>query len=254
MSYTFIVLDLKNKLDVNILQSDFNKHYSDYEVLYCSTKLVVPIENFVCYSFEENSCPEEVINRVLMYSDKQNIVVIREYTNIEDIKKQTNNLLLSNQVVYFKQEKSAIKKFFGKIIHFFAKMLFFKDLIVTNASCVSYGEVASNILKKIESPSNLMRTNQWQGVQLVGVDGGKKYKFKYNFKKYLFKALITFIILLVGMVGFFVFKSKFDILLNVVIWLVNLVCLFLGIVFGTDWYIKSQIGENVYKKAKIKGE
>lgn len=254
MSYTFIVLDLENKLDVNNLQNDFNKYYSDYEVLYCSTNLVVPIDNFVCYTFDANQGTEEIINRVLMYGDKQNIVVIREYTNIEDIKKQTQSLLLTNQVVYFTQEKSTLKNFFGKIMHFFAKMLFFKDLIVSNASCVSYGEVASNILKKIESPSNLMRTNQWQGVQLVGIDGGKKYKFKYNYKKYLLKTLIPFIIFIVGIVCFFAFKSKIDILLSIVIWLVNLGCLFLGVVFGTDWYIKSQIGENVYKKAKIKGE
>ncbi len=251
MSFSFIVIDLDNKIDIKDFQNQIYNNYSDYEIIYCSSKQISNFQNTTTYVFDKNENPEKIINSVVMYANKSNMVVIRDYTNMEDIKKQTKSLLLNNQVVYFKKELSPFKKFIWKIVHFFAKILFAKDIVPINYSCATYGEIATNVLKKIEFPSNLMRTNQWQGVQLVTIDGGKPYKFKYNVKKNIFQTLIPLTLMILGIILFFVFRTKFDVLLKIIVWLFNIICFIIFMVYGLNWFIKNEIGENISQKSNL---
>ena len=251
MSFSFIVLDLENKIDVNKFQSQISQNYTDYEIIYCSSKKVSSSPNFIPYMFNKDEESEKILNSVVMNTNKTNIVVIREYTGIEDVIKQTKSLLLNNQVVYFKKQLSPFKKFFWKIVRVFAKMLFSKEITPINYSCATYGEIASNVLRKIEFPSNLMRTNQWQGVQMVTIDGGKQYKFIYDQKKCILQTFIPLALMILGIVLFFVLKTKIDALFKIIIWLFNIICFILFMVYGINWFIKNEIGENISQKSNI---
>ena len=254
MSFSFVILDLKNELNLSNVINTFNKYYKDYEIIYCATKQVEKIDKVKQYLFDDKECSEKILNTVLKYSTKTNIVVVRGFTSFEEIKKQTNNLLLTNQIVYFKKQLSPIRMFFYKLFRTITKLIFSNDIVFCNFSCTSYGEIASNVLKKIKYPSNLMRTNEWQGIQLVGIDGGKTYKFKYNCIKSILQCCIPLLVSLVCMFLIFIFKNKFNTLSNILFVLIAIIGVLTSIIFGANWFIKSQIGENILEKADIKKE
>lgn len=251
MSFTFLVIDLQNKVNLLELQNNIKQNYADYEIIYCSSKTTTNYDNVVPYCFDSNEDPEKIINSITKYCSKTNLVVVRDFTTFEDIKLQIKNLSLSNQIVYFKKELSLVRQFFWKILHFLIKLILFKDMALVNYGCVTYGEIATNILRKIENPSNLMRTNQWQGIQQVYVSGGRKYKLKYNIKKCLLQTLIPFALMIIGIVVFFVTKAKTDSLFKIINWFFIIICLIMSVVFGVNWFVKSQIGENNIEKSKI---
>lgn len=253
-SYSFVILDLNNKINISELCDFLNQNYSDYEVLYCTSKPTNNYLNVINYNFAENEDSEKIINSVIKFCEKNNIIVIREYTTCEDIKRQTNALVLTNQIVYFNKEMSNFKKFFYNILLKLINLLFLKDFILTNSCCVSYGEIASNILKKLEYPSNLMRINGWQGIQLVGVDGGKSFKFNYNKTKSALLTLVPLFFSILLVILFIVLKNKMSTMVKIFIWLTIFISIVLSSVFGINWFIKNEIGENILEKAKIKGE
>lgn len=253
MSYSFILIDLNNSLDIKDINSNLSKKYNDYEILYCSSKKC-EMDNVISLVFDKDEDVESIINYAVAKITKNNLVVIREFTSCEEIYKQTKSLLLNNQIVYFKKELSPIKKFFWNILYKIIKLLFSKDITLTNFNCVTYGEIATNILYKLEYPSNLMRVNQWQGIQLVDVEGGKKYKFKYNKLKSMPSTFIPLFISILLITLFFIFKSKLNFLIQTIFWLTAIICLVISGIYGINWFIKTQIGENNFKKVKIKGE
>lgn len=254
MSFSFVILDLKNKIDLSKVVNFFNKNYSDYEILYCTTKHVENINNVKTYLFNSDEDSEKILNSIIKHATKTNIVVVREFTSCEDILRQTKNLLLTNQIIYYKKQASPFKMFFYKLFHKIARWLFSKEIVLCNFSCVTYGEIASNVLKKIEYPSNLMRTNLWQGIQLIGIDGGKSCKFKYKKTKNILQCILPLAISILFVCLFVIFKSKLDILAIIIFALMVVIGLVTSMVFGVNWFIKSQIGENILEKAIIKEE
>lgn len=254
MSFSFIIIDLNNKIDLEKTLNEFEKNYTDFEVIYCSSAKINKTKNVKSFVFDANENSEKILNAVTKEAEKKNIVVVRKFTSVDDIKKQTKSLLLSNQIVFYQKSLNSFQNFFWNILRFFIKLIIFKDFVLCNFNCVTYGEIASNVLKKIEYPSNLMRTNQWQGVQMVGLDGGEKYKFKYNKTKNILSFIIPLLLMIICILVFCIFKSKLDILLNIVLWLVAIICIVVCAVFGVNWFIKSQIGENILEKSKIKEE
>lgn len=254
MSFSFVILDLENKLDVSQLQNFFSKNYAEYEIILCSSQNINKVPNVYNYVFDVTENKEKILNTVIKKCSKKNIVVIRDFLSLEEIKKQTRSLLFTNQIVYFEKDVSKVQRFFWNILQKLIKLLFFKDLLLINANCITYGEIASNVLKKIDSPSNLMRINNWQGIQLVSIDGGKKIKFKYNILKNVLLTFIPLIFTIILISLYFVFKTNISNLFGIIIWLSSIICLVLSVVFGLNWFIKSQIGENILENAKIKGD
>ena len=254
MTFSFVILDLKNEIEMPKVVNFFNKNYSDYEILYCASKHLEKMNNVKTYLFNHDEDSEKILNSVIKQATKTNIVVVREFTSCEDILRQTKNLLLTNQIVYYKKQASPFKMFFYKLFHKIARWLFSKEIILCNFSCVTYGEIASNVLKRIEYPSNLMRTNQWQGIQLIGVDGGKECKFKYKKTQNILQCILPLVISILFVCLFVIFKNKLDILTIIIFGLIVVIGLVTSMVFGINWVIKSQIGENILEKAIIKEE
>ena len=254
MSYSFIILDLDNKLKLNDLNSFLAREYGDYEVHYCCSLNTQPIHYIRTYCFDKKENPEAIINRLINKCEKSNIVIIRKFTSFDDIKKQTDNLKKDNQIVMFKKPCSKFKLFFLKIIAFLTKVFFSKETKQINYSCQCFGTQATTVLKQIKYPANATRCGDWQGMDIVYVDGGQKYNFAFNNLK---NALCTFIPLVASValiVIFFLLNTKMTITLKFIAWIVAIISLLTSIIFGLLWFIKKQIGENIYQKAKIKGE
>ncbi len=253
MSYSFLILDLNNEVNISSVNAELGNHFLDYEIIYCSSKKC-NLNNVVSLEYNSAENQESVINDAVKHVSKVNMVVVRKFVSVDQIVKQTKSLLLNNQIVYYKKQASSFVSFFWKIFFYIAKFLFSKEIVFVNFCCVCYGEIATNILKKLEYPSNLMRSNQWQGIQLVGIEGGVKTKMENNVLK---NSLLTFIPLVVAGVLitlFFVLKPKLGSLFKVIMWITSILCFIITIIFGTNWFIKCQIGENNFIKAKVKGE
>lgn len=253
MSYSFLILDLNNLISISEVNLELGKHFSDYEIIYCSSQKC-NINDVISLEYNSYENIESVINDAVKHANKKNLVVVRKFVSVSEIVKQTKSLLLNNQIVYFKKSMSHFKMFFCKIFCAISKFLFSKEILLVNFNCVSYGEIAANVLKKLEFPSNLMRSNKWQGIQLVGIDGGVKIKFKINTLK---NVLLTFIPVFVAsllITLFFVLKPKLSSLFKMVIWITSILCLVISLIFGTNWFIKYQIGENIFVKANVKGD
>ena len=111
MSFSFVLIDKENCLDISSINQYLMQYYSDYEILYCC-KHAVQIQNLKNFVVNANDDVESIINSVVCNATKQNIVIIRKFTNNESIKQITDNIKSPDSIVYFKKEYKGIKKLF----------------------------------------------------------------------------------------------------------------------------------------------
>lgn len=250
MSYSFVIIDLKNNLDIGNIYNQLCLHYSQFEVVYCSSKKS-NISGIVNYVFSNAESTESVINSVVKHCTKSNIIMIRKYTSIADITALTSKLTSKNQIVYFSKPLSKAKTLTWKVLNFFAKLLYHNNVLAMNLSCIAYGENASNVLKVLEYPSNLMRINKWEGINMIGINGGQNYQPEYNLKKHVLLFAVPLTIAAIAIVCYFVFYQKISQLTRVISWLTAIICVILSIMFGVNWFICSKVGQGNQTKAKI---
>lgn len=250
MSFSFIIIDLRNNLNIESIYNQLRHNYSNFELIYCSSKKVQN-KNVVNYIFSADEKTENVVNTIIKYCTKTNIVMIRKFTSITDIKKQTDKLSSHNQIVYFTKKINKFKSILWEILNYFAKLLYHNSVLPINLSCITYGENASNVLKSLEYPSNLMRINKWEGINMIGVDGGEYYRPEYNLKKHVLMFSIPLVATIVSLICYFVFKQKITLLGKVIIWLISFICVILSMLFGVNWFINSKVGQGNQQKAKI---
>ncbi|MBQ7884742.1 MAG: hypothetical protein IJ318_01435 [Clostridia bacterium] len=252
MSFSFIVVDKHNNIDANELSNFLNKNYTDYEVLFCSAQTNNSINKFKFFNVDKSENVEAILNAVTALCTKQNIVVIRQLTSFENLKKLTDGIKTPNTIVCYKKHYSGIKGFFCNLFNKLAKLFYAKSITYANHACVAFGTNPSCVLKQLECPSNLMRSFSWSGATVLQIDGEKNYKLSYSKTENALKTFVPLGIMAVLLVVFFIFRAHFDLLTNIVIWLSVFICIVLSLLFGTNWFIKTQIGENITGKATIK--
>ena len=77
MSFSFIVIDKQNKLNLNEFISYTNAYSQKYEIIYCSSikNNDERIRNFV---FSEHENTEKILNTVIEKCENNNIIIIRD--------------------------------------------------------------------------------------------------------------------------------------------------------------------------------
>lgn len=254
MKYSFIVLDLKNEVNVSNLMQFFNKEYKNdgFEVIYCSSKNSNKRKNFRNFVFEENENSEKIINAVTKECLGQCIAIIRNVNAYADVLKLTKNLQNGNEIVFYKKEHT---KFKGWLLGIFKKIvtfMFLQYLLPVKYGTVLYGKIPSLVLKKIECPSVLMKANSWQGINYKLIEGGEDFKFKYNKVKHALKTIITLLIPLVMIVLSIFVNFNIVPALYIIYYAVVALMLLLGLINLCKWIISVLIGDTIKDSAKIK--
>ncbi|MBQ9786094.1 MAG: hypothetical protein IJW25_01350 [Clostridia bacterium] len=126
-----------------------------------------------------------------------------------------------------------------------------KNLHAIDHGIVLYGETASKVLKSVNYPSILCKTNNWTGIQIKQLQSnGSNYKFKYNFKKALIYTIAPFKVALLMLIIRLAVGFKMFLTLEILYWAVFFLILVVGLVFASKLVVKSSIGDNVRDKAK----
>lgn len=251
MSFSFVVVDKQNQIDLAFLLAFLNKNYADYEVLYCSSQKMQQTDEVIPFCFKQEDDTEQIINAVVGYCEKQNIVVIRKFSTCESIKALTDKLKTPNTIAYYQKDYSGIKGYFVNLFQKLANKIYSRNVLLANLDCIAYSANPSAVLKKIEYPSNIMRVFSWVGVDYEPCIGGQEYKIPYSKTKNVLKTIIPLILATILIALFFVLNSKVDLLFNVIIWLTVLICFVLSGLFAVKWFINSQLGDNILQKAEI---
>lgn len=249
MSYSFIIIDLKNECDINEINNSISSNYKNYEILYCNTAEIKGGKNVVSFSFDKNVNSEEVVNSVLRETKKQNIVLIRKFINVEIIKQITDNLDNKNSVVYLSKKKNFAVNLIDKILNKVTSFVFGKKIKNVNHSAVAYGELVSNVIKNINTPSISSRMNNWTGVSEKYVECSEKYKITYSKKRIAF-ALVPLFVSVSSIIVWFLLKSKFGMRFNLLTAFVVLFGFTFFFIFSNLWYFRANVGENITEKAK----
>lgn len=241
MSFSFVITDLRNKLNVKFLAEQFNQHYTDYEIIYCSKKQINDAKNIYSIVVDDDYDENKAIDLVVKSCSKKNIVIIRQFTGIDDIVNLTNKIKSDNQIVCFKQKTTKFKNFVNNIFVKLTKVLFSKRLILTNKSAIAYGSNISKTLKLLEKPSGYIYNNDWVGAEYVFIDGGDNTKLKYNKKQNVIATLVSLLV----SYGFMLFAIllKTSMLVRVVLFMFSLLAIFICLLYCTRWFIKINIGD-----------
>ena len=251
MSYSFVIIDLKNECNIKEIDHYIASNYKDYEILYCNTNNVKSWQDVSCYNFNENAKPEEVINAVIQNTKKENIVLIRKFTNVELLKQLTSNIKDSNSIVYFKQKRSGFVKFIDKCFSKLFKFVFGKTIQDTNYFASAYGKTISNVLRNVNCTSNSSRMNNWTGVNEVCLESDVKYKIEYK-KTRMVYSLVSLFVTVFAIALWHLLKSKLGMWYNLFTLFIVLLGFIFFFVFTSVWYYRSKIGENITEKAKYK--
>lgn len=248
--WSFVVVDLKNQLDINEFVTFIDINYPQSQILYCSSKKV-DNQSLSNYIFDESVDSESVINSVTVLCENQNIAIIRDVKNYPKIIQLSEKLKHKNQIVYFEKKSS---KFISKCSKFFLGIInyIFNQNIkpIYYGLCV-YGENASKILKNIESPSVITKTNTFAGVEYLFVDCNYEYKFNYNNKNVALKTLLPLSISLILLIVKLATGFKVNTVLSLLYYSAVVLGIIFFLVFGMVWFVKSQIGDNIKSKAEI---
>ena len=247
--WSFVVVDLQNKLDLKSFLTFIKANYKDYEIIYCSTEKKKSSE-IRQYVFDNKACTESVINTVINKCNGQKIAIIRDVKIYSEVLKLTNELKEANQVVLFNKKtkgfKAKIKNFLFRVSSF----LFGQKLKDVELGVSVYGQIATSVLKTVSRPSNLTRTNNFTGVTFTCVDTVYDYKFKYDKREAIFYSLVP-IFMFTGLVLTKVItKFKISFMFDLFYYSAIILSFIFAIIFGLVWFTKSQIGENVNDKSK----
>ena len=251
MSYSFVIIDLKNECNIEEINYYISSNYKDYEILYCNTRLVENRKDLFCYKFNEEAKSEEVINSILCVTKKQNIILIRKFTNFDVIKQLTDNLKEKNAVVYFTKKQNNVVKLFDNACNKICSLVFGKKIKNINHFAVAYGEVISNVIRTLNCSSNSIRMNNWTGVDEHYLESDVKYKIGYK-KRRIAYSLVPLFVSILSTVLWFLLKTKFGMWYNLLTAFIVLLGFIFFFVFTNVWYYRSKVGENIIEKAKYK--
>lgn len=252
MSFSFVVVDSINQIDLNSLNVFLQNNYTDYELLYVSSKAVPKQNNVKNFIVDTNEDTENIINAVISKCKKDNIVVIRQLDNFEKIKALTDKLTTPDTIVYYKKDYKGIKKFFYNALNKLSKLIYMRKATFASHAMVVYSENPAKVLKNIEYPSNAMRKFSLTGINITELDCGINYKLKYSRLNNVLKTIIPLILAIVLLVTYILFRTKIPMLWEIIMLLAIMICSTLCVIYGTNWFIKSQIGENISGKADLK--
>ena len=253
-SFSFVVVDLNLKIDLAELLQFADSNYNNYEIIYCSTKCNKQHECLKFFKFATNVKVDEILNSVINECWYENIVVIRQIDDFIKLKTITDSLTNDNQIAYFKKDISK-KNFAYKILNKVASKLFAHKIVPIDLSIVGYSKMPTLVLKQLNAPSNILRLNNWVGVERVELSGGGICKMEYSKKRYIIPLVCNLLAFVVPIVLLSV-GIKMDFLLKMLLSLLCLVGGLMSFIIAINWFVKSQIGENNFNKAKIlnKGE
>lgn len=256
MKYSIILVDLENKINiVDCYNYYYQNIYDNYEILYCTSQNMQVPSGVVNYVFESKNT-EAIINTIVPLCSHNNIAVVRDCLQYKKVVDLVQNHTDNNQIVYLKTKQTKLSKIKLKIQKLIGKF-FVHKIYNIDYSVILYGEITSKVLKNISYPSVLMKTNNWEGIDFVGVDGSGKYNFKYNKKKLAIKTLTPITLSLILIPLFFVIRPVTFRTIKVIYLLAILILLCIGAIYGAKWILSSVVGENITQKANIinkKGE
>jgi len=248
--YSVVLIDLKNEINLK----EFNKFASsvlgDYEVLYCSSEKANKTQNIYNYVFGANENTEKILNTILSECNYNNIIVVRNPARYKEISKLLENFNSTNEIVYLQKKMGKFKSFWNKFIKNFIGKIFAQKVEPIDFSIVLYGGVAGGILKRIKSPSILMKSINFTGINFVCAGEGEQYKFDYKKTLPVFSTLTPFsiavlMIVLKLAINFYLYGAFNILYISIVILL-----FLLSFVFGSKWILKSIFGDNITDKAK----
>lgn len=247
--WSFIVLDLENKLKLTEFLTFIKTNFNGYDVIYCSSKKKKSSE-IKSYVFKNGCDKEEVLNTVAGKVLGEKVVIIRDVSKYKNILKLTESIKFDNQISCLKYEDKGIVNFFKNVFSKPTILLFGQELSNIDFSVVAYGQVATRVIKTTSNASALTRTNNFVGTKLILLEDGEKYSFKYNKTKAIFKFIIPIVIAIVAIVIRLLIKQKMLAIVTIGFIAFAIICLIMSFIYGLDWFIKSQIGDNVNGKAK----
>ena len=245
MTYSFLVIDKKNKLNLNAFNNFLKKSYkNNFEVLYCSTKQRACPEGIKNYVFANEIDAEQILNKTIKKCSMDNICIIRDIKDYKNIEMLTSKLEHDSQIVYFKKQQKGIKSFFDKIITKIINYIFYQNLMPVNYNICVYGKNASKILKNIDKPSYLTRNNLWEGMNFIFVNGGYSYRFYYNKMIHAIKTLIPAIISIVLIFIKIFVNFKAYTYIHMIYYTTVFVCFLISAIFALKWQLARKIGDS----------
>lgn len=256
MKYSVILVDLENKININECYNYYYQYlYTDFQIIYCTRKSIDVPSGVNNYVFDSKNI-ESIINTTVSMCEHNNIIVVRDCLRYKSAINLVQNHTQNNQIVYLKKKQTKLSKIKLKIQKFIGKF-FAHKIYDIDYSVILYGEIASKVLKNISYPSVLMKTNNWEGMNFIGIEGDGKYKFDYNKKKQAIKTLTPITIALILIPLFFVIRPITFRTIKVIYLLAILILVCIGAIFAAKWILCSALGENVTSKANFinkKGE
>lgn len=253
MSFSIIIIDKQNKLHLDNYLANISKLNFHVETLYCSSN-ECKNENVNNYIIGSNENNEKIINSVTKFCKNKNIIVVRNVEYIDKIDELIKNYTTKTQIVSFGYKQNKFKNFLFAVEKATVGKIFMHKFVQMDHGIVLYGEVASNVLKNIKSPSVLMRTNNWEGISFVLLNGGTKHKFYYNKKKSALKCIVPAVTMTVQIIVTAVFKIDMPFFVGLLYFIVFMVLLIITFIYGCRWIINSHLGENITEKANFKIE
>lgn len=254
MSFSFVIIDKTNSVDITKTNEYLKENYTDYEVLYCSPKSTLNQPNVRYFTITPNDDTESIINSVISKATKNKIVVVREFDGVEKIKSITDALKSPDAIVYYQKPLSGVKRFFTKLLKKLSKLIYGREITLASHAIVGYGENTSRVLKLLEYPSNAMRKFSWVGVNAISLGEGKNCRLPYKKVGLITKTLLPLVMSVVLLVLYALFRTKIPMLWEIIMLLTILIGATLFVIYGTNWFIKSQIGENLNSKSDLKEE
>ena len=78
MTYSLILIDLQNKLNLEDFFLYMKQHGLFFETIYCSSKkMEVRGHNLKNFVFKQNENPEKILNTITKKCTQENIIVVR---------------------------------------------------------------------------------------------------------------------------------------------------------------------------------
>ena len=251
MPYSLILVDVENKLNIReFLQYKRSNIVNELEIIYCSSS-ETNCPNFRNYVFDKTENIEKILNAVVRKCSYQNIIIVRNIEQYKEVSRLIKHHKSSNQIIYLKQDLSKGGKFWYRVVQKTVGKMYSHNILPMDFGVVLYGQMASKVLLNVTSPSVLMRTNNWTGMEMIAIDGGGKYRFTYDKKKSALLTLTPLIVALLMLIIKLVAKLQMFQTVEVIYYSIIVLCLMFSVVFGCKWILTSILGENITDKAKI---
>lgn len=250
MGFSFIVIDKQNKLNLDDFIQYATTKTTDFEVLYCSSKKIE--NNYVRnYVFSETENTEKILNAVISKCQMPNLVIIRDVNVYKNFDGLLTSYKYNNQIILIKSKKNKFKKFLFNTCSKIIKLFFYHNLIDADYSIALYGELATKVLKNVQSPAILLKTNNWTGIECVLINGEiGNYKFEYSKSRSIIKTIVPFLIFIFVLVFCCVIKFQIMPVFTVLCFFIMLLSLFMSVMYGFKWVLSSYMGDSISDKAK----